>query len=447
MTRVFISYAHTTADTWLAERLELWLDRQGIDVWRDATSIRPGENFEKKIDEAIQTMDAMIFIVSPEWRVGREWTGWELERLAAHDPAGERITRIAIYRVPLAQLPQGPPARLFKYDSIQWEDGKHDDGACFWKLLCGLDHDRELGLEHTWSERGKPLVAELPVRDKAAAPPIPRKPRPRRPEKPSLECGRGDEWLMVQQMYSASHHQISVVAAQRHEAHETFVERIEKKLIANASPPIKRVDWPTRPINRQDYLECLVAALSPRGRAGLVDDLPKLFERLLAESNAILLHDLIDSRFDDEKLIRYYTEWLPELLPKNAESHRLKCVQPVAWNPAGGAMKLGRDLSSTFRLRGLSDWFVAPEERLARLFVSRLASAGQTVKSIPIDLTPIDEDDVLMFCNMKGIDGAAREEILRRTRRGGAIQTSEQVLAAIDTYFDEQSAITAGEPG
>lgn len=442
MTRVFISYAHTAADSWLAERLEFWLDRQGISVWRDKTGIKPGEDYETKIDAAIAASDAAVFIVSAEWHV-REWTNWELERTAQHDPTGGRIPRIAIYRVPMSQLP--PRARLLKYHAIQWEEGVHDDGACFWQLLHGLRRgEGELGLEHTWAASGAPFVAEVPQRSNAQAQKL-RKPKPRRAEKPSLECGRGDEWLMVQQMFSSASHQISIVAAQRHEAHDTFVERIEKKLIANAAPPIRRVDWPTRPINQQDYYECLAAALSPREVAASVDELPKLFERLLADSNAILLHPLIEDRFDDEKLVRYYTEWLPALLPKDGEVYRLKCVQPVAWTPAGGAKKLGRELSSALKLRGVADWFCAPDERLARLFMTRLGSAKTSLKSTPIDLTPIDEEDVATFCVMKGIEGAEREEILRRTRRGGAIQTSAQVLFAIDTYFDEHAAAAAGE--
>ncbi|HYI07932.1 MAG TPA: toll/interleukin-1 receptor domain-containing protein [Thermoanaerobaculia bacterium] len=440
MLHVFISYAHTAADTWLAERLEFWLDRQGIDVWRDKTDMRLGVRHKAVIDREIARADAAIFIVSPAWDE-RDWTQWELGRVATHDPRGERIARIPIYRVPIAQLPEGPQPELASYNGLAWYDGSHDDAACFWQLLQSL-RGVDPGLEDTWAASGAPLVAELPARGTAAMPSIPPKPKRPRWVKPSLECGRGGEWLTVQQMYSASHHQISIVAAPRHEAHESFVERIEKKLIESAAPPIKRVFWPNRPVKQDDFLERLVVALAPGGE-GSIDELPKLFGRLLAQSNAILLHDLIDSRLDDPKLVRYYTEWLPELLPKDADAHRLKCVQPVAWSPAGAATRLGRRVSAALKLHGLSDWLCARDERQARLLVRNLSS--DAVKSLPIDLSPIVEVDVLKFCEAKGIEGDAREELLGRTRRGDSIRTSEDVLAAIDTYFDEHPAIAAGE--
>ena len=60
MTRVFISYAHTDADTALARNLEKWLAAAGVEPWLDESRNWPGKNLEHAIPAAVEQSDAAI---------------------------------------------------------------------------------------------------------------------------------------------------------------------------------------------------------------------------------------------------------------------------------------------------------------------------------------------------------------------------------------------------
>lgn len=61
--KVFISYAVQDKD--LARDLATRLTEQGYDVWFDEWQVLPGDNFAKRVGEALDESDAMVVLISP----------------------------------------------------------------------------------------------------------------------------------------------------------------------------------------------------------------------------------------------------------------------------------------------------------------------------------------------------------------------------------------------
>jgi internalin A len=88
--RVFVSYAHE--DDTLREELMTHLAllvRQGlIAPWQDR-SIRPGDEWEREIDENLEAADVVLLLVSPDFLASDYIDGKELARALERDAAGE----------------------------------------------------------------------------------------------------------------------------------------------------------------------------------------------------------------------------------------------------------------------------------------------------------------------------------------------------------------------
>src|SRR5688572_22943376 len=64
MPHVFVSYSH--ADNDFAELLKAKFDATGFDAWLDKEQLKAGEEWRRKIDEAITQSFALIVIMSPD---------------------------------------------------------------------------------------------------------------------------------------------------------------------------------------------------------------------------------------------------------------------------------------------------------------------------------------------------------------------------------------------
>jgi hypothetical protein len=425
--RVFISYAHTEADTALARNLEKWLTAAGIEVWLDESRNWPGKNLDQAIPEAIEKCDAGVFLISRAW-TERDWTHKELQLISRRDPSGNVIPRIGLFRAPRTELETVAPAELSRLVTSDWIDGAGPEAAAasLYCLCCGI-LKQEPGSRDTWVEKGLRLMN---AGGGVAAPPAPRLHiRPVLPDQyPSLECGRANEFESVRQSYGERYHQVAVIAAPRGEAHERFKLRISSKISADPAPIICKVDWTPLPITRADYLERLVRALSD-GTSLTVDDLPRLLREKLAHKNVILLHRTLESSdYYDPRLVDYYTRWLPEQVAQAQPNYCLKCIQPVEWNVAHGFRKLARSL-------GAGDWFSSEEEKDALRFMGKVLGTPSAVKPTKIPLSPVMEADVRQFCEIKQFSKADRDAILARTQRSASVRNSEDVLTAIDDYL------------
>jgi len=61
--RLYIAYS--SQDTKIAEQVQLALLADNHTVFRDHTSLKPGDNFDSRFREAIHATDMMIFLISP----------------------------------------------------------------------------------------------------------------------------------------------------------------------------------------------------------------------------------------------------------------------------------------------------------------------------------------------------------------------------------------------
>jgi len=151
-------------------------------------------------------------------------------------------------------------------------------------------------------------------------------------ERPSLLCGRNDQWGGVVVWAAARQHQTILVHGASGQAAEHFKERVFHRLDTRPDRSIVLVDWPSRPANKDAYFEALAQALTLVDVTLLADTIGSR----LAVENLVLLHPLLMAKFRDPGLVQYYTEWLPELLKDAPNACKLKCVQPIEWQPEPG---------------------------------------------------------------------------------------------------------------
>jgi hypothetical protein len=79
-TKIFISHSHSDTD-W-ADWIDVQLKKRGFQVWRDLTSIRPGQSFIAELNNAIQEADLMVVLMSPDYFTSA-WARQETEFAAA----------------------------------------------------------------------------------------------------------------------------------------------------------------------------------------------------------------------------------------------------------------------------------------------------------------------------------------------------------------------------
>src|SRR5216684_114277 len=228
MTRVFISYAHTDADTALARNLEKWLAAAGVEPWLDESRNWPGKNLEHAIPAAVEQSDAAIFLISRAW-IERDWTHKEIQLFAGRDPGGDTIPRIGVFRAPRRDLEIGAPAELSRFVTLDWIDGcgRETEAETLYRLYCGIVR-QEPGSPSGWVAKGLPFMNGVGGVTPSAPPRL--HCRPVRPDPyPSLECGRANEFMSVKQSYAERYHQVAVIAAPTGEAHDRFQRRIRQK--------------------------------------------------------------------------------------------------------------------------------------------------------------------------------------------------------------------------
>jgi hypothetical protein len=73
--KVFLAYSNKDAD-W-ASRLYGALRASGVDAWFDRAEIRPGDEWQGALDEALRNSGTMVYILTPN-SVADPWTLFEL---------------------------------------------------------------------------------------------------------------------------------------------------------------------------------------------------------------------------------------------------------------------------------------------------------------------------------------------------------------------------------
>jgi len=417
--QVFISYAHTPGDTALARYLADRLRAGGIDVWLDEASLKAGGLLQADIEQAIGASDAGIFIVSPSWLIS-EWTAFELEQFDKRDP--RVVRRIPILRIPRERL-NVPPA-LVKIKALIWLEDDAEPDARFWELHCALAGTNP-GSSDQWLAQGRAL-SKTPV-------PLPAPAAPRRPSavRPSLRCDRAPQWKTVDDLATEGSNEIILLPGMSGQAHNHFLERIERLLRMDPPRSVTTVDWPTRPRSRDEFREALAGALN----TSAVELSTEIGARL-AHSNLVLLHPCVRSRFVDDRLVQYYTEWLPELLDESRPRMNLKCVQPIEWPPDAG---LGAQLMTWLRLRGSEETDAHPQ---AETLIERVKTrASSSLRAIRLhDLNDITDDDLAEFCQLMNLNDHQKNWFLSHISARQP-KTPLEVFQAIDDYLPDARSL------
>lgn len=253
-----------------------------------------------------------------------------------------------------------------------------------------------------------------------------------RPDRPSLVCGRAAQWGEVCQAAPAIKHQLILVGGAAGQAPIHFRDRIHVHLTTDPKRSMVAVHWPKRPARAGAFYEALGLALNVPAplladEAVAKDKVREAIGQRLAAQNLVLLHDVITLKFSDERLFKYYTEWLPELLQNLPNTGKVKCVQPIEWPTESNWQKLGLD-------NALED----PNSRESALeFIKRLKTAKSPV--LPVveidELLNLTEKELNDFVENSGLEDP-QQAALR-----GAIQSvppvSVKIFETIDANWSE----------
>jgi hypothetical protein len=424
MATVFIRYAH--ADAEFARYVTRCLRAAGHEPWLDEENLVAGENLEQALAEAVRAADCGVFLIGRDW-INSFYSRKEIRIFAHLDKEGEGIRRIGILRAPRQELEVDLPSELAFFVTEEWIDGQTDAEVAAWRLHCAVANEKP-GPRETWKERGRkftygpPPEAPIPVTD------------PRSPDGtaiagldlPSLFCDRAEQWNRVEMVYAEPVHHLLLIAGPRSEAHDSFVARIDQHLKKEPAHERVRITWPVRPLSRESFYERIAMALECRTNA-----LARTLRQRMTHRNLILIHPPVDDQFDDEDLVSYYVQWLPELLGEVNPAMRLKSIQPVIWSGS----------------EGLAKWLAfgkSEEEKAAQSFIAGVQSALKTAKpplltATRIDLGPISEVHVQTFCEDKRFADPEREALLARIRRRKRA-TSRDILTEIDDFMRRRAA-------
>lgn len=128
---VFLSYSHRNQR--LATRLEAELEARNVHVYRDATSLQPGEDWESALRRAVRSADCVMVLVSPA-AAASDWVRREVNWAKAELEAGGLVECI----VPLL-LPSGGWDDFPGLHPFQLEDyPRRPDAAFFDRLAAKL---------------------------------------------------------------------------------------------------------------------------------------------------------------------------------------------------------------------------------------------------------------------------------------------------------------------
>jgi hypothetical protein len=254
---------------------------------------------------------------------------------------------------------------------------------------------------------------------------------PRPPIRPSLKCDRTPQWTAIDDLATDGFNDLVLIPGVAGQDHEHFVQRIHWLLRTDPPRSMVRVDWPTRPAGRAEFLELLAESL----RAA-----PSTLEQEMAERlafrNLVLLHPCVRARFVDEALVRYYTEWLPQLISGCRSGMNLKCVQPIEWPPE--SRSVGR-LLTWFRLRRATDLEGRPD---AEKFIRVLSqSADPALRVVRLDdLQDITDRDLVTFSDLVGLTEKQRNWFISRIHSRNPTRAKD-VFQAIDDYLPDARSI------
>jgi hypothetical protein len=119
--RVFIS--HSSKDTPIARQLARRLSEAGLRVWIPEDEILPGDNWAKKVGQALEESDLMVVLVTPH-AFESEWLKEEIQYALTAEQYQGRL--IPVFLGPQSETSADVPWILRKLNPVQLGGSKED---------------------------------------------------------------------------------------------------------------------------------------------------------------------------------------------------------------------------------------------------------------------------------------------------------------------------------
>ncbi|MBL7183548.1 MAG: toll/interleukin-1 receptor domain-containing protein [Anaerolineae bacterium] len=128
---VFLSYSHRNRR--VATRLEAELEARNVHVYRDVTSLQPGEHWQASLERAVRSADCVVVLVSPA-AAASDWVRREVNWATAELEAGGLVGRIVPLLLPSGGWDDFPELHPFH----QVDYPRRPDAAFFDRLAAEL---------------------------------------------------------------------------------------------------------------------------------------------------------------------------------------------------------------------------------------------------------------------------------------------------------------------
>lgn len=248
-----------------------------------------------------------------------------------------------------------------------------------------------------------------------------------------LQCNRTAQWGELLTLIATPRSGILLLPGESGQGHERFLLRVRGVLPQDPPRRILEVHW-RRPLPRikVDFEVALIKALGCRPT-----ELQAALSRQLMHRNLVLLHPCVREGFDEDLLVRYYTEWLPALLGEVHHPQGLKAVQPIEWTRAPSWLRILARLAVAL-WPGRPGWVCrALEDQAALAMLSRIEQKARP--RLPAHrlspLMDITREHLADFCGTITLPPAQREPFIERVLRGA--RTSDEVLRNIADFLPE----------
>jgi hypothetical protein len=119
--QVFIS--HSSKDALIARQLAHRLSEAGLDVWIPEDKILPGDNWAKKVGQALEESDLMVVLVTRQ-AFESEWLKEEIQYALTAGRYKGRL--IPVFFGSESETSSDVPWILRKLDSVQLKEGHED---------------------------------------------------------------------------------------------------------------------------------------------------------------------------------------------------------------------------------------------------------------------------------------------------------------------------------
>ena len=246
-------------------------------------------------------------------------------------------------------------------------------------------------------------------------------------DRPSLTCGRGDQWNLVCQCAPSRIHQVIIVAGSIGQDTLHFRARVEAWLATDPSRSMVAVHWPSPPPKSLgELLEALAVALQTDDQ-----NLEQTIADRLADRNLVLLHPRLAAGFRGAHFREYYTKWWPAALGQKPMDYHVKCLQPVEWpvSPAA-ARSLWRRLLADDEPKAETEARGLIDELKKQTIGVRIVAANELLNLQP--------DEIERFLEASAFNDEQRQYLQQLT---GGPQAPQVIFQTIDDYWRE---ITGG---